>query len=183
MGYMEKMMKCFFSILCCFTCIFCFSNEEKIIDPSTSKALEDLNSLLNHISVAPLSGSVFCNAAKEGNIDTVKMMIEQGIDINITNKQGDTALHWASRGDFFAIVTLLLEYKAEVNVKNNKSYAPLHWAVANGNVEIVELLLINGADPNVENVYETTPLSLASKNGYDSIIDLLIKFNANVVKN
>ena len=159
-----------------------FGDDRKAIDPSTAKVLEDFSSLIHHISDNVVTGSVLCNSAKDGDIETIKTLIERNVDVNITNKHGDTALHWGARGNFFDIVVLLIENDANVNAKNGKGFVPLHWAVAGGYENIVEILLINNADPNIKNIYNTTPLSLAAKNGYDSIVTLLIKFKAEVVE-
>jgi ankyrin repeat protein len=172
----------FFLFLFCICGVVLGGSESNSFNPSTARAIEGFSSLLHHISDNVVTGSVLCNAAKEGDVETIQAAIERNMDVNLTNKNGDTALHWAARNNFIDIVILLVKNQAEVNIKNNKGFTSLHWSVAGGHLEIVEILLNNGADPNIKNIYDTTPLALAAKNGHDSIIQLLIQFKAEVVE-
>src|SRR5213083_2169937 len=57
----------------------------------------------------------FVDAAMQGNKDAVRAMLKQGVDVNTTQGDGMTALHWAAqKGDVELAKTLLY---AGANVK------------------------------------------------------------------
>jgi hypothetical protein len=98
-------------------------------------------------------------AAMEGNIDIVRLLIENGADVDkrsslflsshpeFDHYQGVTALHYAAdRGDS-AIVTLLLNNGAWVDSETGFKETPLALAVFKGHKDIVRILLENGAFP------------------------------------
>ncbi|WP_339048247.1 ankyrin repeat domain-containing protein [Candidatus Mesenet endosymbiont of Phosphuga atrata] len=109
-------------------------------------------------------------ATRENNINLINFFIELGVDIEIQNKSGATALHMAAINDNFNIITELTKQKSnqelkalieqglskellkqrlKTNIKDNKGNTPLFFAVSCENYEIVKSLLAAGADPNV----------------------------------
>lgn len=55
-------------------------------------------------------------ASRNGNEAAVQLLIENGADVNATNKTGETALHKAAEIDRHTMVKLLLENGADVNI-------------------------------------------------------------------
>jgi ankyrin repeat protein len=73
-----------------------------------------------------LGNAAIHKSCMNGDIDTLKLLIESKADINIKNNYGDTPLHAAVEADNIEIVTLLLRQKENfVNLKNN------HWILTN----------------------------------------------------
>ena len=107
------------------------------------------------------------------NLEFVKTILEYGLDVNIKDNDGDTALIWASMYDYTEVVKLLLESGADVNIKNNYGNTALIWASYNGHTEIVKLLLESGADVNIKNKFGNTALIQASINGNTEVVKLL----------
>ena len=89
-------------------------------------------------------------AVNNGNEGMVKVLLEDGADINAAVKGSETPLCQASKIGKVAIVKLLLEEGANIKVANRMGYTPLHWASGEGHVEVVKLLLEKGADINVD---------------------------------
>lgn len=145
-------------------------------------------------------------AAESGDLDTVRLMLEQGVDVNLRDRNGNTPLFLASRWGHFQVAQFLVQCGADVNIKCAKGSTPL-WAAANKKaIEIIHLLLENGAEMNLaaasvlddmsffKNYFETggdvnkkigkNGLSLihvvASKGAKREIIELLIANGANV---
>lgn len=55
-------------------------------------------------------------------------LLEYNVEINQKNKNGDTALHIATKNGYKDIVNLLLIHKADLNIKNNNQNTPLEIA-------------------------------------------------------
>ena len=88
----------------------------------------------------------FINAAKNGDLSTVEVILKEGIDINIRDqKNGYSALHWAAEKGQKKIVRLLIEKGANLNAKTKNNLTPLNLADNNFENEISELLINNGA--------------------------------------
>ena len=80
-------------------------------------------------------------ASQNGHKEIVEILLENGADVNVKNRDNWTALMWASWNGYKEIVEILLENGADVNVKNRDNWTALMWASWNGYKEIVEILL------------------------------------------
>ena len=58
--------------------------------------------------------------AHNGNLEVVKDLVQNGINVNAKDAKHFTALHLASLKGHLDVVVLLLEYGAEVNVTNKR---------------------------------------------------------------
>ena len=90
----------------------------------------------------------FFRAAAYGDTAKIKKLIKKGIDVNIRNANGWTALMEASKNGHESVVILLLKNGAKVNIKNYGGGTALIWAASNGHTRIAELLLDHGARIN-----------------------------------
>lgn len=71
----------------------------------------DINAA-NKPGVTPLH-----EAALRGNVPAMQVLMEfEGLDMNSRTTQGDTALIYAARGNFTAIITLLLDHGADASI-------------------------------------------------------------------
>ena len=70
-------------------------------------------------------------AAKTGQMETAKLLIKNGADVNAKGNTGVTALHEASNGQR-EMVKLLIKNRANVNAKNDNGNTSLHRASAKG---------------------------------------------------
>ncbi|MDP6679983.1 MAG: ankyrin repeat domain-containing protein, partial [Verrucomicrobiota bacterium] len=121
------------------------------------------------------------DAAKEGNIETVKQHLTAGADVNAKTESGWTPLHEAARSARKEIGELLIAKGAEVNAQGQYMATPLHYAAGEGHKEVVELLIAKGADVNAkEGVGGGTPLLWAASSGHKEIIEMLIAAGADV---
>jgi hypothetical protein len=94
----------------------------------------------------------FWEAARKGDVATVKKLLDEGVDVNTRFRYGATALSYASDRGHLEVARLLLERGADVNVKDSFYGAtPLSWASSPAkarkpeHAEIVRLLLQHGA--------------------------------------
>ena len=84
-------------------------------------------------------------ASKEGNLEAVQSLIEQGADVNVKDKEGATPLMRSVSRDYNAIVTLLIEKGADVNAKNDWDYTPLKYSTKLNLKNMEQLLRDAGA--------------------------------------
>ena len=86
------------------------------------------------------------NAARAGDIERVRILLEQGADVNARNAVGAAPLHEAAWSGNSELVDLLLARGADVNERHAEAGStPLHYAVITNQPEIVKTLLRHGA--------------------------------------
>ena len=120
-------------------------------------------------------------AAKNGHIDTVRLLLEKGAKPNIPDEYGDSPLKAAAGKGHKEVVQMLLDIGADPNISNRRGVTPLHTASRGGHIDIVQMLLHIGADPNITNGGGGAPLSWAFINEQNDIEDVLLENGARPV--
>ena len=118
------------------------------------------------------------NASGRGHLDVVRLLLENGADVNAADISGNTALMRASENGHTDVVRLLLEKGVDVNAVYNHGETALMRASAWGHLDAVRLLLEKGADVNAVNDYGETALMLASREGHLDVVKLLETYGA-----
>ena len=119
-------------------------------------------------------------AAKTGDLNAMRALVSQGVDVNERSGDGATPLHWAVHTENQPAIELLLRSRASVNVSNELGVTPLWLASSNGNAAIVATLLHAGANPNLAPMSGGTPLMLVSRHGDVASAKALIRSGADV---
>ncbi len=114
------------------------------------------------------------DAAKASDIEAVRVALRVAADVNASEADGMTALHWAVQRDAEAITQLLLDAGADVAAVNRYDVAPLALATTNGSAAIVARLLSAGADPNRRLPGGETALMTAARTGNVESIQVLL---------
>jgi ankyrin repeat protein len=74
-------------------------------------------------------------ATRANSLETVKALLEGGVDINQTTEYGWTPLLVATQNRFYQLGSYLLDRGADPNKGNNGAWTPLYLAVDNRNIE------------------------------------------------
>jgi ankyrin repeat protein len=115
--------------------------------------------------------------------ETVKILLDDGVDPDIRGGEGYAILHhaaWGSGGvldaeNRVARATILLDAGASLTIRDSLLRStPLGWACRWGRIELVRLYLERGADPLEPGAEPwATPLAWATKRGHHEIVRLL----------
>ena len=119
-------------------------------------------------------------AAKQQDHRAVVALLEQGIDVNATQPDGATALHWAAYWNDDRTADLLIRAGANVNARNELGATPVWLASSHGSAAMIERLLKAGADPNAALPGGETPLMSAARTGVTDAVKPLLDRGADV---
>ena len=173
--------------------IFRLENENKELRQLLKKQKQAQNhtdNLLSSLFTYDLGPDIFV-AAKKERLAALKYFIEdKGININKQAeknyddkliREGDAALHVASRKGNLQIVQYLLEKGANIEAKVqgfNAGRTPLGLACEKGNLQIVQYLLEKGANIEAKDKDQKTPLHVASLYGRTDVVKYLVSKRA-----
>lgn len=120
-------------------------------------------------------------ATERMETETIKRLIEEGVDLNTKDAKGRTATMIATYNNDVETAKVLIKAGADVNIQDNMKNNPFLYAGAEGYVEILKLTIEAGADPAMINRYGGTALIPASEHGHiDAIKELLTKTDIDV---
>ena len=120
------------------------------------------------------------DAVKNGDSKAVRSLLEHHADINATEADGFTALHWAAQRDNLEIADLLLNAGANVKAASRFNITPLSLACTNGDAALIDRFLKAGADPNATSEQGQTALMTAALTGKTDAVKLLLVRGAKV---
>lgn len=116
----------------------------------------------------------FVRAALSGDIEVMRLLLENGADPNIATTQGTTALMAASginwipgqtyshnEDEYVEAVKLCLERGADVNASNSLGLTSMHGAANRGWVSVIQILADHGAKLDVKDNAGRTPMIFA----------------------
>ncbi|KAF9626137.1 hypothetical protein IFM89_031264 [Coptis chinensis] len=123
-------------------------------------------------------------AAQACDEEVVKLLLSTNIDVNETDREGNSALHCylkhCSNTKIPRIPLLLLKHGANVSQKNKLGLTPLHLAASSGYFQALQILLLKDPDciDAVSEMNETS-LFFAVKNDFLNCAQLLLRSGAN----
>lgn len=119
-------------------------------------------------------------AAKKHPCSAVKVIIEEGADINAKDSDGSTALMWAAWRNELDAAKLLIQSGADVNAKDSKAVTALMYASEKNSHHVAKLLIEKGADINEKNNKGETALMWAAWRDSAAVTTLLLEQGADV---
>jgi ankyrin repeat protein len=136
--------------------------------------------LASTLSVAATLDLRLIQAVKNRDVESVRGLLKQRIDVNAAQGDGATALHWAAHRDDLAIADLLIRSGARANVANDVGVTPLHLACTNRSAPMVERLLAAGANANAMLLNGETVLMTCARAGDAKAVKALLNHSADV---
>ena len=109
------------------------------------------------------------------NFEMIKILHENGVDINARSLTQTTPLMDAVELKSEKGIEMLLSLEAEVDLTDRQGFSALHRAAAMGQTEVAKKLLIKGADPYLQSHQGLTAKDLAAERQHEAIIALFIE--------
>ena len=110
-------------------------------------------------------------------LETAKILIENGADVNSVDFEGWSALSYAVNNGDIEIAKLLLTNKAKIN---DELLLAIKSPIVESRIDMMKLLIDNGANINYADENEFTPLNTAIETGDMELTKFLITNGANV---
>jgi uncharacterized protein len=106
-------------------------------------------------------------------VKAAEILLNARAEMELKDREGMTALHWASRKGQIHVLRLLIEKGAKLNSRDKKGWTPLMHAVDGGNEKSARLLVEKGADKNIKSMDGKRALDLAQSPRMKSLHELL----------
>ncbi|KAH0559171.1 hypothetical protein GP486_004295 [Trichoglossum hirsutum] len=117
-------------------------------------------------------------AAMEGDVRTVKLLLENGVDIEAPLEDGETALMLGALKGHHEVIRILLSSGANIDATTAKGWTTLMLVVRDGDEKTVNFLLSCGADVNHLSPDRWSALAEATSQGHVPIMRLLLQCGA-----
>ncbi len=113
-------------------------------------------------------------AAERGHEGMLRVLLENGADLEAESEPGCTPLRTAITVGQEAVIRIMLEKGANVNVADKHGRTPLHEAASHGYTGIITLLLSHGADRTREDNHGYDAAHMAAINRQAPAMELLL---------
>ena len=120
------------------------------------------------------------DAVKEQDSQAVLRLIEECVDLNVQDPQGNTALMWAVHRNNLDIVHILINVGADLDVPDYGQNTPLILAVWKGAEKVAQALISAEADLNMRDGEGKSALTYAMDRGLEDMIYQLVSKGADI---
>jgi ankyrin repeat protein len=132
------------------------------------------------VPAAVAADAPLADAIRSGNRAAALSLLQQRVNVNATDANGATALHYAAYQEDADLVDRLLKAGAKPSVSNEFGSTPMSEAAAVGNASIIRLLLRAGADVNSPSRDGQTALMAVARTGRVDAAKVLLEAGADV---
>ncbi|HSW76458.1 MAG TPA: ankyrin repeat domain-containing protein [Candidatus Saccharimonadales bacterium] len=147
------------------------------------QSLYDFNLLYNvniDYQYRGLKGRTFLHiAARRGNLQMIKFLMKQKVNLDVQDYYNRTALHYATMNHHDDVIKTLLKHKCRVDIEDHDGYIALHYVAPGrcGHQDIFNLLLQYGSNIN-KKFKDRTMLYYAVYDNQWDLVDFLLKKGA-----
>ncbi|XP_043479806.1 putative ankyrin repeat protein RF_0381 [Leptopilina heterotoma] len=135
----------------------------------------------SNLNATNIYGETPLHLATEGNhIQLVKILLENGANVNEQTRRGSTPLHLALIKKHIELTEILLQNGADVNIQQIQDMTPFHLAISGNHIQLVEKFLQNGANVNLQLEDGTSSLHITVENKYIQLTRILLQHGADV---
>ncbi|XP_073011054.1 probable E3 ubiquitin-protein ligase XBOS32 isoform X2 [Typha latifolia] len=128
----------------------CSASGERLVsaardgDLQEAKALLEYNPRLARYSTFGVRNSPLHHSAAQGHHEIVSLLLESGVDINLRNFRGQTALMQACQYGHWEVVQTLMLFQANIHKTDYlNGGTALHFAALNGHARCIRLLVVD----------------------------------------
>ena len=118
---------------------------------------------------------VLDHAVREGDVQRVEALIQEGAQINVPDADGVLPLHRAARNGDLDMVKLLLSYRADPRLPTKDGWNAVLLAAWYGHPQTVGLLLANGAVPGSTSPQGWSMLHMAAIKNMPTLVDTVLQ--------
>lgn len=119
-------------------------------------------------------------AVKIAELEAVRKLIQNGVDVNEADSDGVTPLNLAAASGFEDIVLVLLNAGADITLKDRFGFNALLTAAFFGRTDVVKILITHGAALEEREKVGFTALHLAAQEGRLRTVTMLLTAGAEV---
>ena len=117
--------------------------------------------------------AIALDAARRGDVDVLRPMVEAGLSVNLRDEKGNTLLMLAAYHGHVSTVAQLIEQGADPDARNDRDQTPLAGVAFKGHIAVARQLLAGGADPQADQGGGRTPEMFAAMFGHQAMVALL----------
>ncbi len=161
----------------------CASSGTPLYNAIKAGQIDNARTMINkgqYINDSTNGATPLISSAFYGYTNLVRLLIDNGADLEAKNNHGVTALMWASTKGHLDIAKILVESGADINAKDNKGSAALSDASRNGHLKIAKLLIKKGGAINATSKEGFAAIHTATNKGHSSVAKLLIENGADL---
>lgn len=129
-----------------------------------------------------IANDKYLDYSEKGNLEIVKLLLQQGVDKNACDSNGANALMLSAFSGKSEVSMFLIYSGIEINHKDHGGFNALMLACecAKADIELAKTLIDMGADINATSNKGATALMAAAKIGHIDIVELLVTRGANI---
>ena len=144
------------------------------------KLLHNSEARIHHVNNNGIN-SIIMASLGTGDCETVRWLIEQGVDVNHSEKSGSTAVLYAAQQGNLKVLKLLHNREAKIHqVNNNGTNSIIAASLGTGDCETVRWLIEQGVDVNHSDKFGSTAVQYATQKGNFEVLKLLHNSRANI---
>ena len=113
--------------------------------------------------------------AEKGKLKYLRLILQEGVDIDYKDKLGRTALHYAASNGYKRACDILIDAGASPHSVDNDGQTVLHLASSSGNIDLANRLIQLGVDIRAKDKYGSTTLHFASRPSEGALIAELVR--------